>query len=341
MGVKLSRIVQVTEYHDPVKNFELVQVPSEVRYDPFTGEGVRIFSMLKTQLQKYDWTPVVQLSKERFCPFCPGVLEKATPRFPENLVPGGHLKVGEAVVIPNMFPCEPYSGVVVISTEHYLPMTDITTETLTDGLTAGILFLKSVQKNDGSVTVSLNWNYMPHGGGSIIHPHFHAMAGKYPTVYQGALLDSCSRYYIENGGNMVSELLKIEKEIGERYLGSIGNIHWLATFAPRGMADVTAIFENRTTLEDITEQDIDDFVMGIRHVLGFYDSMNLSGFNMSIFPGRCGSKGYWVMARFVGRFVLHPLGGSDMTQYQVLHGVNWSFIPPETIAGKLMLLFNK
>jgi len=341
LGFELQKEVRETEYHDPNKNFELVKVPSEVRYDPFSGEGGRIFPYRGYQLPRYDWAPIVKLSRERFCPFCPETLEKVTPRFPEKLIPGGHLRVGEAVVIPNMFPCEPYAGVVVMTPEHYLPMTGIPKQVVTDSFKAGFEFLKAVQKYDRAITGSLNWNYMPHGGGSVIHPHLQAMAGPQPTSYHDAMLKASDRFYREKGGNLVSELVNAEKEKKERYLGRIGDLHWIVSFAPRGMADITVVFENRTILEDINDRDLDDFAVGIQSVLGYYDSINLSGFNAAVFPGRYDSKGYWIMARLVGRFVMHPFGGSDMTQYQVLHGVNWSFISPETIAGELFLLFNK
>lgn len=341
MGFELRKVVRETEYHDPNQDFELVKVPSEVRFDPFSGEGSRIFPIRKYQLPRHDWAPVVQLSRERFCPFCPGTLEKVTPRFPDRLVPGGQLRVGGAVVIPNMFPCEPYAGVVVMTPEHYLPMTGIPGQTLIDSFKAGFEFLKMVQTYDREITGSLNWNYMPHGGGSVVHPHLQAMAAPQPTNYHGDVLKASARFYREEGGNLVSRLVTAEKERKERYLGRIGDLHWMASFAPRGMGDITVVFENRVTLDDITDQDLADFAAGMQSVLGFYDSINLSGFNAAVFPGRSDSEGYWIMARLVGRFVMHPFGGSDMTQYQVLHGVNWSFISPETIAGDLMLFFNK
>jgi len=101
------------------------------------------------------------------------------------------------------------------------------------------------------------------------------------------------------------------------------------------------IFENRSTLGDLSVQDLNDFATGIRSVLAYYDFLNLSGFNTAVYPGRPGSEGYWITARLVGRFIMPPYGGSDMTQYQVLHGVHWSFIAPENIAGEMMLYFNK
>ena len=339
MSLKLDKIVQFTEYHDPARNFEPVRIPSEVRYDPFTGEGVRVFSLLKSQMKKYDWEPTVKLSEEGFCPFCPESLEKSTPRFPDRIVPGGRLKIGDAVVIPNMFPCEPYSGVVVVSPEHYLPMAKIPAYSLNNALKAGFLFLRLVQGYDSTLTVSLNWNYMPHAGGSIIHPHLHAMAGAHPSNYQRALMKSCKRYYDNFGKNLIREFLKTEIETGERYLGRTGSIHWLASFAPRGIADVTAVFEERTVLDDVTDNDLESFADGVGRILAFYDRMNLSGFNAAVFPGRSDSEGYWITARLVGRFVMHPYGGSDMTQYQVLHGVGWSFISPEDIARQFVQLF--
>ncbi|MCL6638344.1 MAG: hypothetical protein K6T80_01510 [Firmicutes bacterium] len=342
MPVELRKVVRETVYHDPNKNFELVRVPSEVRYDPLSGDSTRVFPFRQYKLPRFDWTPTVELSREKFCPFCPSVLEKATPRFPEYLVPGGHLKAGEAQVIPNMFPCEPYAGVVVMTPEHYLPMDGIPENTLVDSLEAGFQFLKMVRAHEAGndIAGSINWNYMPHGGGSIIHPHLQVMAGQEPTNYHGAVLSACENYRRNGGGNLAADLLAAEITAGERYLGRTGNVHWLMSFAPRGMCDVTAVFEGVAGVEDAGRQTLTDFARGVQFVLKYYDSVNISGFNAAVYPGLPGREGYWMTARLAGRFVLPPFGGSDMTQYQVLHGVTWSFMAPENVADSLRIFFN-
>lgn len=337
MPVKLRKVMREAVYRDPKKNFELVKFPNEVRYDPFSGEGARVFPLRHFSLPRHDWSETVALSRERFCPFCPGALEIATPRFPEEIFTGGHLKVGESLVIPNMFPCEPYAAVVVMTPDHYLPMTGIPVRTLVDSLSAAFAFLKTVRNYEAGreITGSVNWNYMPHAGSSIIHPHLQVMAAEESSNYHGAVMSACGSHYAETGGNLAADLLAAEIDAGERYLGRTGSVHWLMSFAPRGICDVTAVFEGVNGVEDAAGSDLSDFAAGILAVLDYYDSINLSGFNAAVYPGLPGSKGYWMTARLAGRFALPPFGTSDTTQYQVLHASPWSYMAPETIAGPL------
>jgi len=94
--INFLKKVNKTRFHNPMKNFELDEVASEKRYDPLTGKMVRIFPFRQIGFPRHDWIPFVEESKKRFCPFCPEVIEKTTPRFPEDLVPEGKVRVGES-----------------------------------------------------------------------------------------------------------------------------------------------------------------------------------------------------------------------------------------------------
>ena len=46
-------------------------------------------------------------------------------------------------------------------------------------------YLKKVIAQDPKTTyASINWNYLPPSGGSILHPHIHVLASEHPTNYQ-------------------------------------------------------------------------------------------------------------------------------------------------------------
>ena len=89
--------------HDPRRNFELAQVESEIRFDPLTGSTGRICHFSLANLSVPDLSGIVAESRA-MCPFCPGKVESITPRFPEEVVPGGRMRRGEAVLFPNLFP---------------------------------------------------------------------------------------------------------------------------------------------------------------------------------------------------------------------------------------------
>ncbi|MGB9802375.1 MAG: hypothetical protein ACPLUI_01025, partial [Desulfofundulus sp.] len=200
MAIELRKIINETQFKNPFHNFALTSISSEIRYDPLTGQRVRILPLRNRKLPRHDWTPFVEESRQKFCPFCPENLEKATPRFPENMIPEGRLKYGQAVVVPNLTPYEIYAGVTVMGPDHYLSMTALTADIIVESLRAALDFLKLVEAYDpergryGSV----NWNYMPYSGGSIIHPHLQVLCGPQPCRYDAEMIAHGKAYMEKN-----------------------------------------------------------------------------------------------------------------------------------------------
>lgn len=342
MPVEFRKIINQTQFHHPLKDFALTTVPSEIRFDPLTGQTVRIMSFRSMKLERHDWTPFVEESRQKFCPFCPPKMEKVTPRFPENIVPGGRLRVGQAVVVPNLTPYELYSAVAIMSPEHYLSMPALTTEIIANSLRAALEFLKLAEAADpaGARYGSINWNYMPYSGGSLIHPHLQILCGPAPCRYDAGLIHCSKEYLRQNGRNYWSDLIETEKENDERYLGRAGNTHWLATFAPRALCDVTAVLPEKTTIHDFTTRDIEDLSAGLRKVINFYDEINIASFNAALYVARREDEGFWVFARIVGRYTIFPLVGSDYSHLQVMHDEPWTLHMPEELTRQLKSRFN-
>lgn len=327
-----------TVIRDPRDNFELKDVASEARFDPITGELSRVFPFKQFKLEPHDWTKVAEASRGG-CPFCPGAVEKVTPQFPVELIPEGRLSFGKAVVVPNLSPYAPYSGVTILGREHYLALADIPADIIVDGLSAGISFLKRVKEYDPNQGRfgAFGWNYMPFAGGSIIHPHIHVLAGPVPGNTQRALLESSAEYLAHNGENGWDRLVKLEKQANERYLWQSGSLHWLTTFAPRGLGDITVVFEGKSTLQDLTFEDLQQFAGGLQTIFRYYASINLSGFNLALYPAPESTPGYWLTARIVGRFRIFNLT-SDISSIQMLHGDYISVVSPEQIALEINAL---
>ncbi len=341
MGIELRKIVNETKFHNPLQGFALTSTPSEIRFDPLTGQRVRILPLRNRKLPRHDWTPFVEESRQKFCPFCPENLEKATPRFPENMVPGGRLKYGQAVVVPNLAPYEIYAGVTVMGPEHYLSMTALTPGIIVDSFRAALDFLKLVEAYDSQRARygSVNWNYMPYSGGSIIHPHLQVLCGPQPCRYDAEMIDHGRAYLEKNGRNFWADLLEYEQEKEERYLGQVGNTYWLATFAPRALCDVTAILPHKTNIADIENQDLQDLAEGLLKVIRYYDNINIASFNAALYTARQEDQGFWITARIVGRYTIYPLVGSDFSHLQVLHDEPWTLHLPEEMALELKKYF--
>ncbi|MQL52428.1 hypothetical protein GFC01_09155 [Desulfofundulus thermobenzoicus] len=335
--IRLQKIVNETKFHNPLKGFALTTIINEMRFDPLTGQRVRIMPMRNHKLPRHDWTPFVEESQKRFCPFCPGHLEKATPRFPDDMIPSGRLKAGQSVVVPNLTPYEIYAAVAVMCPDHYIAMDSISQEMIMDSFRAALEFLKVAEAYDPRRARygSISWNYMPYSGGSIIHPHLQILSGPEPCRYDAELISHSAAYLNQYGRNFWADLLEYELDKGERYLGRVGNTHWLATFAPRALCDITAILPNRATVADIEDQDLRDMAAGLQKVIRYYDQLNIASFNATLYTARSEDNGFWATVRIVGRYTIFPLVGSDYSHLQVLHDEPWTLHVPEEMAAEL------
>ena len=322
---------------DPQSGFERKEWKGEIRWDPLTGDMVRVFELGLGKLPEMDMEEMLRRGTEGSCPFCPGALEKVTPKFDESLVKEGRMRFGEVTVLPNRLPFDKYSGVVVLGNHHYVPLSDLDPDLVFTGLLAAQRFLKRVVEVDPGVRfISINWNYLPMSGGSVIHPHLQAMGGELPTNYQGRMIEASRKFYEKRGRVFWEELIEEERRAQERYLGSVGRVEWLTTFAPRGYADITAVFPHRSLILDLEEDDLRDFSRGLERVFRYYVDYNHYSFNLSIYSGEVGREGgFWVNARMVTRRSLPPVGASDVNYFEKLHGQAVVYKMPERLCEEL------
>ena len=141
MSVSFKKIKETMRFMSPFKDFSLDEIPLEIRYDPLTGETTRVFDLPFKPPEKPDFKELVKRSKEFFCPFCPESIEKSTPRYPEEIVPEGRIHVGEACLVPNILPLDRYTGVCIVSKDHYIGMEDFTPELIADALMSTLIFI--------------------------------------------------------------------------------------------------------------------------------------------------------------------------------------------------------
>lgn len=342
MTIEFRREFIESAFLDPRKNYEKKVVTSEVRYDPLTGQISRIFPFRRLISHRHDWEPFVEKSRQQFCPFCPENLDKTTPRFLPDFYPEGYIRTGGATAVPNLHPYEKYASVVVMCREHYVPMGDIYPSMVTESFKAALEYLKYAQKYDssGARYCSINWNYMPYAGGSVIHPHLQVLAGPKPSTYDEKMYQAAKEYFDKTGQNFFTELIKAEQKENKRYLGRTGQVHWLSTFAPRHVADVTGILPGKTNIGDLTDDDLKQIAEGMIKVAHYYDRINLPSFNAALYFGLDSDGSFYITIRMVGRFTIFPLVGSDITHMQILHDDPWTVLLPEKLAEDLKKDFN-
>jgi len=335
----VSRILK----RDSSGAFAEVAIPLELRFDPLTGQSCRLVAFSMERVLRPDLPALVQRSLEMPCPFCVPLVEEVTPRFTPEIVPEGTIRKGRALAFPNSGPYDVYGAVVVVSDEHFISLSEFTLETVLNALLAAHAYIVRVQQVDPAARFNLMaWNYMPPSGGSLIHPHIQCNAGYFPTFYQKQILEASQGYYEEAGENFWSELIEQEKQTGERYIGTIGNTCWLTSFAPKGrLTDVMAVFPGRTSIAELSEDDLRDLATGLLKLFGYMDELNLLSFNLATYSGSDESQ-FWAHVRIMPRSLLlySPIETSDQFYYQVLHDESVCILPPEIACQALRKRFS-
>jgi len=341
MAIEFKREVLEARFLDPQDNFNEKVHSFEVRTDPLIQKPSFVYELRRLVPRKIDLALLVQRSLSAGCPFCPQAIDTVTPKFVSRLLPQGRIRVGEACIFPNVMPYAPYSAILALSRQHFVALPDFTQEMLTDGLIAAQTYLKRVQEYDAEAKyIYIGWNYMPPSGGSQVHPHLQVEAAYFPTPHQKELLEASQQYYLGNGTNFWSDLVVREQELGERHIGSTGDICWLACFAPRGkLLDIQAVFQHRDSFLSISEQEFKDFAVGLGNVFQYMSDQGFYSFNMSINSGVAGEGYFWTQARIVSRMTFLELDVSDCSYYDVLQDLHFSSRYPEDTCQQLKKYF--
>lgn len=331
---------QACRFLDPTRDFEPVEKITEIRTDPLSGRTSRILEMGFSPT-KPDVTKMVDTSRAAFNPFAADKRDAVTPKFLDEAegIPGGRLARGEALVVPNLFPYDRYSAVTILSDDDFVPLTGFTERLLTDGFGAGLEYLRRVRDTDGSGALrhySVNWNYMPLAGGSLVHPHHQLIASPVPTNYLRDVEAGLKRY----GGDYFADLATVE-EGGERWVGREGGVAWLVGFAPLGQIDILGVFAGRRSLFDLTENDLGALSRSLVRVFRYLDEEGFASFNFALY-GLEGAEGFEAHCRLSPRFLLsNELGASDVNYFEISHVESLAFFYPEAAAQGLRVRFSE
>jgi UDPglucose--hexose-1-phosphate uridylyltransferase len=215
-----------------------------------------------------------------------------------------------------------------------------TPQIIRDGFIAAQAFIRRIAEHDPEIQFfSVNWNYMPPAGSSMVHPHIQVNCGEIPTYQHRLQVESTLKYFLENGRSFWEDFMTAETELGERHLADAGTNFWTMGFAPQSaLPDVWCIFPNHSTLLEVRDDELEPFLQGIVSTLKYFDQEGLYSFNLSVFSGR-ENEHFRVNARISPRLLLREIGNSDQTYFQVLHREPCCLRPPESAREKVMEVF--
>lgn len=329
--------------YDPRRNFELSVIDSEIRYDPLTGDSARICHFALNAAPPADLQQLATAGAGA-CPFCPERVLQVTPRFPETLLPEGRLRRGGATLFPNLFPYDDISAVATLTERHFVPLDDVPTELIEDGVhIARDFFLRveqsGVQPGYGLVT----WNYMPPAGGTQIHPHIQVLYTSNPGNRLRRELAAEYAWRRQHGRNYWEDLLAAERREGTRWVGESGPVQWHAPFTPTGvLGDCIGVLPERATLTALGPADIRAFAIGLRRILRGFAGYGLWSFNLTFFPDRGDADPacHWLNVRVTPRLYLNPvLHIPDVSYMQLLLEERFAMLYPEETAARLRAAF--
>ena len=316
-----------------------IQARLRWRRDPLTGTSARILTGVKLQPPtRPDLTELT--AKPAFCPFDSEHLETATVPFPAELTPEGRIRQGRAVVVPNIMAYATHSAVGIYDPgRHFLDLDDLTPSIVGDALAGMVRHAQMVRRLDPTaVWSSVNANYLPPSGSSLVHPHLQSVHDACGLTGQRLLAEKSGAWHQAHGshGSYGSywAALADQEAGGPRWIGHIGRVAWLTPFAPGGFHEVWGLVSGAADVTELTEADTQALGQGLSQVLAAYRAWNLTSFNFAVIGGgpRAREHGYQVMLKVVTRSNPEPWYRSDVTYFEHLYGEALIDLSPEEVA---------
>jgi len=239
------------------------------------------------------------------CPFCRDAVFSVTPTFPD----GNRIIRGESVTFPNLFPFGEGHIVTVITREH--AVVAFSRQQLADALLSQI---EALRHADGYA--SINWNFLPSAGASLVHPHMQGLSDSRPSRIVDGYIAASEQYLREKGRNYW-DAVREEEMASDRYLFG-DEILWSAHAVPVGEREVRGILPISTL--DTMENYVDLVSQGILEIISLYRKLGTHAFNMSLFFDKGGSDhGFRAFCSMISRINPNPSSTSDSAFMERLH----------------------
>jgi galactose-1-phosphate uridylyltransferase len=349
----MSRLVfesteSVVRFMNPLKEFAEDAQTIEVRKDPLLGDTSVFNPELKDKAQIFfgscDQELIDKLVEEtaKTCFFCGDAVEKSTPQFTADFSSEGRIRVGEALLFPNLFSLATYHPVIRLCDAHFLKLSQFTPPLIHDGFAAAQKFLRLAYEKDPQVAyTAVTANYLFPAGASLVHPHLQMITTQTPYSYLARLVDGCSDWQTVYDVSYFMDLIEEEKN-GARYIAQTGRWHWLTPFSPLGNNEVMAIHADTCDFYDLSEDDIMDLSKGISKILSYYETLGHLSYNYSLYSIRQekGDGSFRCMLKIITRQNPYPNYRNDDYFLQKLLQSELIINSPEEIADGLRKSFS-
>jgi UDPglucose--hexose-1-phosphate uridylyltransferase len=346
--IRFEKQTRECSFHNPLKNHELDNHALEIRKDPLTGSQ-SVFNIGLKDKAIFFFGPTDTRLIEKLaeasrptCFLCEDRWKRTTPRYPEELVPGGRIQEGEAVLFPNLFPVSQVHAVIRVGEAHSLALDAFEPARIREGLQACLTFAKILAgSSPGMESLTVNGNYLHPAGASIAHPHFQAVGGDLACTWVDRAQDLSRAWFRERGTCYWEDLADAEKASGERYVGETGPVRWVTSFAPQGTNEVLGIVEGKRDFLEMGGEEIEGLAQGLSRVLKGYGSMGISTFNFSICSGslRQRDDAFRCFLRIISRQNVHENYRTDDFFLQKLLRNELILTLPEELAPTLGAFF--
>ena len=274
----------------------------QYREEHFTGLRCRISpDRLKRQI---DQTLYI-LPNADSCPFCRDAVFSVTPTFPD----GSRIIRGESVTFPNLFPFGEGHVVTVITREH--TVVEFTRQQITDALLSQA---DALRQADGYA--SINWNFLPSAGASLVHPHMQGLSDSRPSHIVDCYITASEKYRRQRGRNYWDAVADEEKSSDRFLFGE--EMLWFAHAVPVGEREVRGLLPISTI--DEMESYVDLAAKGILEIISLYRKLGTYAFNMSLFFDKKGNDhGFRTFCSIISRINPNPSSTSDSAFMERLH----------------------
>lgn len=341
-NIEFSQIDTVGKVPDLANGGRFTEIPLIQRIDPIFKGRARF--VVGAKLQPEVKVDVSELTKVGgFCPFCPGAYEKYTFPFPSEMVAEGRIRVGNALVVPNILAYSTYSSVGIYDTSrHFVPIDEFDHSVVGNAFLAMVRHARAIRDYDHkAVYGSINANYLPSSGSSLIHPHLQSSHDYMPLSHQGHLIQEMALHKERFGRSLMEDLVEAEIHLGERYVGSIGNVAFFAPFAPSGFREVWGVILRQGDIPQIDPIDLSDLALGISKIISAYANWNLSSFNFALTGGGPDAREISAnpLFRIVARSNPESYYRSDVTYFEKLYSELMVDVTPEETASALRAFF--
>ncbi|MEW6441735.1 MAG: hypothetical protein AB1640_12440 [bacterium] len=347
-GIRFEKHFQQSTFRNPMMGNQLDTQKVEIRTDPLTGQKSLFNPRLEDKVAIINPPSDLALierqarESEPKCFICGERWKLTAPAYPDEIVPGGRVQKGEAVLFPNLFPVYQVHAVIRVGERHYVPLAEFAVSDLHEAFLATGDFARALSRAALGVRfLTLNANYLGPAGASIAHPHFQVVGGDIPFNVLENLLARGGEYRRKFFSCYWTDLVEKEKELGERYIGRTGTVDWLTSFSPAGTNEVLGILPSRRELLEMDEEDWLGLALGVSAVLKGYGSLGISTFNFGFLSGPLGSgdEAFRCQMRIISRQNVHENPRADDYFMQKILGNQLILNTPEFLATKFRAAF--